>query len=308
MPRCSPATVISPRTSSRKTWAGPGPAGPDQPAAGSPAIPGHDGDRPPSAPAPGPVEPPPPFTFTVRPGTFGGVEIQPLSVTLDHQVAVLRGDDQPAPLELTVYRPGTDTRAGGWDLTPDPERTRVHGSVAWYSVWGGLSVLRWEYTDGGWAALESASEPPLDERSLRELAEQVRFTAPYPVRLPYRLDYLPAALQPFNVGQDTRRAGEFHSTIQLESGGGDRQYVIDITLADGWTANPHWDWQPTTIAGRPARCADLIDGRRCAVDFGEVTVDIGWEDPEELERLVAGLHLAAWHDPDTWYELDTALP
>ena len=91
---------------------------------------------------------------------------------------------------------------------------------------------------------------------------------------------------------------------------------MDITIVEGtpsptlWFDYADWDWKPATIAGRSGRCADLIDGRRCEVDFGEFTLSIGSGNlpPDELDQIVAAMHFATVSDPTTWYDITAAIP
>src|SRR5690606_9235020 len=186
-----------------------------------------------------------------------------------------------------------------------PVPTEVGGAAAWYSPDGQLSVLRWEYGGDAWAVLGAAA--PLPESDLQRLARAVRFTEPYPAKVPYRLDCLPPDLRTFAVTQNISRPGHRTSSWQFLSVNEDRG--MDLTIADAsvtndphlalWANYPDWEWRATTIGGYPARCASLIDGRRCEVDLGGLTVSIGCGGltPEELDRLVAGIESATWDDP-----------
>ncbi|HEY8451451.1 MAG TPA: hypothetical protein VIL54_04390 [Natronosporangium sp.] len=232
--------------------------------------------------------PRPPYAFTVRPGLVGGYRIWQLAVAPGVQtMAVYRVGDQEPIGHLAVY---------------DPE--------AMVSMGGGALVHRWEYQPGGFAEIFSESEL-LDEESARRLADQLRFTSPYQVTVPYRLDYLPPGLTAFNVVADTWPP-ELRSVVQFERT--DTEAVVfDITVGAGpnQVDDPDWDWRPTTIGGRPVEYADLRDGRRYRIEFDGFTVGIGTAslDPDELARIVTGLHpLPSWQEPSTWYEFDDAIP
>src|SRR5690606_25859678 len=263
----------------------------------------------------------PPYSFTVAAGTIDGVDIQPVTVGPEFQAFEVRAQDPPieAKLELLVYQPGPRVIAvgetPGWDVTDSPVPTEVGGAAAWYSTDGQRSVLRWEYGEDAWAVLGAAA--PLPEAHLQRLARAVRFTEPYPAKVPYRLGYLPPDLRTLAVTQNIS-PGERTSSWQFLSVNEDR--VMDITIADAsvtndpelalWANYPDWDWWATTSGGCPARCADLLDGRRGEVDRGGLTVSSGSGGltPEELGRRVAGIEPATWDDPTTWYGVDVALP
>jgi len=280
------------------------------------AVPAASTTSAPAARTPAPTGVRPPFAFTVDTARVAGFEIEPLTVNPDVQTAAIRpsGADQQRAT-LFVYKPGTNTRVGGdamgWEVWTDkqPTRVSVNGATGWYTANEEASALRWEYARDGWAVIGSNyRQAPLTLEAALALAEGVRFVAPYQARVPYRLDYLPAGYVPFHLVQDTRSAGSYRSVVQLQGQG--RQYAIDISIADGGSWPPKWKGKPTTIAGHSARCVDLIDGRRCAVDLGEFMVDLGCGGltASELSRLVAGIRPATWSDPTTWSAVNTVFP
>src|SRR5258706_4529197 len=159
------------------------------------------------APDPGPTDPAgqvpsdprPPFSFTIRPGLVAGLEIRPVSLDADIQIAAIRaaGGSQDLAM-LFVYRPGATVRAG-WGGAGGPTAVPVNGATAWYSVDGAKSALRWEHVPGGWAVIVDRDGPAMAEATLVGLAQAIRFTEPYPAKVPYRTTYLPAGLTPFHV-------------------------------------------------------------------------------------------------------------
>jgi hypothetical protein len=256
--------------------------------------------------------PRPPFAFTLAPTTVAGFEIEPIAVNADTQIAAIRtpaGSQGRDRATLFVHEPG------GKSLSPElagAREVRVNGAPGWLSTRAGADSIRWEYVSGGWAAITAEGDSALAGQTLVELAEGVRFAEPYQVKVPYRLSFLPAGLKPFHAVRVTGGATGPRSVVQLEargSGSADGR-VLDITVHNG-PAAARPDWRPTdTITGRPAQCTGLVDGRRCAVDFGEFTVDIGSGTlaTAEVERIVAGMRFATWRDPATWYNLEAALP
>jgi hypothetical protein len=250
----------------------------------------------------------PPFAFTLQPVTVAGFTIEPMAVNTDVQIATAQpasGSAQPAT--LYVYDPGGQ-RDPASKQDGQLSKVVVNGAPAWVSSGATASTLSWEYAPDAWAVITSDPGPVLSQQTLVALAQGVRYTAARQVKMPYRLGFLPAGFVPFNVVQ---RAGAV-SVVQLETPDGDQ--TMDITVHDGpRAAGPERPagWQPTgTIAGRPAVCTVLVDGRRCAVDLGEFTVDVGGGALETatVERIVAGMSFATWRDPSTWYDLDRALP
>jgi hypothetical protein len=266
-----------------------------------------------------PSDPRPPFSFTIRSVTVGAFVIQPEEVGPTAQSAwVLRGGQMATRATLIVYPPGTTF--GDWDAaTTVPEA--VNGAAAWYSeLKDGSSVLWWSQMPGGRAAIFSPPTAGLTRAELVQLAEAVRFTAAYPARVPYRLTYLPTGFTLVNIVQDTSVPGRHQSMLQLQA---TSSATLNISMLDGppsnvdkqsgaFAANPDPNWRAnTTVAGRPAYCTTMADGvTRCTVDFGTFTVSVGFArlSRTEAERTVAGLTMADWTDPGTWYDVDAVLP
>lgn len=261
-------------------------------------VPQPPAQPPTAAPAPepfGPADPRPPFAFTIQPGTVAGFEIHPVAVTADYQIAWIWQPGEAEPVaELAVYAPGVDST--------------VSDEV----------VLRWKYASDAFAEIYGDSDSAPDEQTAQRIADGLELTAPYEPKLPYRLDHLPAGVALVEVTQDTAHPGAFRSIVSLIRRDNSDPLVLDITIADDPTErdDPSWDWQPTTVAGRQAECAELVDGRRCRVELDELTVSIGTNgrdpatglDLEELARLVDGLQPATWQDPTSWYGVGEALP
>ena len=270
-----------------------------------------------------PGAPRPPYSFTIRSGPVAGFDIVPNSVSPDAQIAQIRPVGVGQPLAtLFVYRPGTNVRIGGdasgWDVITALEvNADVNGAPAWYTTTAEASSLRWEYAPDGFAVIGSnQGRGAIAKEPLVMLAEAVRFVAPYPAKVPYRLDFFPKDLTEFHIGQNTGPTDFSRSDVLALSSDEDPR-SMDITIFEGqpranslWFGYPDWDWKPGTIAGRAARCADLVDGRRCEIDFGEFTLSMGVTDltPDELDRLVAGMRFATVGDPTTWYDIDVAIP
>jgi hypothetical protein len=237
----------------------------------------------------------PPLAFTIQPTTVGGFEIHPYGVTAGYQMArILAVGDDERVADMVVY-----------EANPEVSFTPHDGEL----------LLRWEYMPDAYAEIYGDPDPQLDDTTLQQLADGLRFTEPYSARLPYRLAYLPPGMVPYEVGQDTARAGLFGSAITMEDAASRATPVhVDIVVgvAFGSYADSGEPEPTTTIAGLPAACDDIPDGRHCSITFGALPVEITIANVSEddLERIVAGVQLApAWdEDPTAWYELDDALP
>ena len=263
----------------------PGPAA--SPATGSPTD-AHAADR-------------PDFSFTVAVGAVAGLELRPESVDAWTQVVTLRpADGDRLTATLVLYRPGQGLggaeHSDGWGRKvrfPDPAQApnaEVNGAPAWFDSDARWSGLTWQYASDAYAGLET-NAGPLPRQTLVQIAEAVRFVDPYPARVPYRLDYLPAGLRPYLVIQPTN----YYSYVGFVGGGrptidprqdptdddGDGAVPArtpDITVTDDppdlneyWFTEPTGTWEPITIAGRPALCSLS----RCNIDYGEYLVSMG---------------------------------
>lgn len=271
----------------------------------------------------------PDLYFTVAAGAVAGFELRPESVNAYIQtVAVRPADGDRLVMTLVLYRPGQGLggaeHSDGWGEAvrfPDPAgepNAQVNGGPAWFDSDTRWSGLTWRYAPDAYAGLET-NAGPLPRETLVTIAEAVRFVDPYPARVPYRLDYLPADFAPVHVAQ---RHPRYYSHVRLLSWERIRdtwrETLPDITVTDD-PPDPgeYWDeywyadlWrgerQPTTIAGRPARCSET----RCEIDYGDYLVSlrvVGWS-RAEIEQVVAGLRLADPADPATWFAIDEALP
>jgi hypothetical protein len=302
--------VAVPLTAAWRTPAGPAPDG-TSPALGASASGAQE-----TAMATAPSGARPPFAFTLSPVTVGGFSIEPIAVGTDVQIATVRAKTGSAePATLYVHDAGSRSHAPDKG-TDEAAKVQVNGRAGWVFSTARASTLKWEYAPDAWALITSEPGPVLPRQTLVTLAEGIRFTAAYQVRVPYRLGYLPSGLKPFNVVQRTGDPAGPTSVVKLadDASGVVGGRIMDITVLNGRrAAGPRRPagWQPAhTIAGRPALCTDLVDGRRCAVDFGQFTVDIGAAalDTGTVERIVAAMSFATWPDPSTWYGLDTAMP
>jgi hypothetical protein len=281
------------------------------------ALPGsttdaHAGDR-------------PDFFFTVSQGTVSvgsaSYEIRPVRTGARSQTFtfVRAGGAQGPQLELT--RPGSANDfvlpAGAPRLDPGTSaNASVHGIPALFAANDARSWVRWQYAPGSYALLLSAyGGPVLSKAELLALAGTVRFVAPYPAKVPYRLDFAPADIPLENLAVGSNGLLSVAQFIK-DSESVPRAYDITIatSLSDLLAFSPDyesWPWHSTTIAGHSGRCADLVDGRRCDFLLGQGVVSIGTGGltTAEIGQLLGDLHLAAdLGDQATWFDVDGAIP
>lgn len=248
-----------------------------------------------------------PYAVTIRPGVVAGYELRPESVNVDYQIAYLypQGSDE-VHAYVVIYRPDAAVSVSmgvehvpGQEYEPPPS-------------------MYWEWAPDAEAVVTSHADPPLPRSTLQEIAAGIMFSAPVPVTVPYRLDYLPAGITPNGVTWGptdwTPRFSRLDLTATTDPLG---VPTFELTISDRPGAgDPDADWRPETFAGRPAECArDTDSGRgRCRVQFDDFIASIGFVSSDgfsnraEAERIIEGLHPATWDDPDTWYPLPEALP
>jgi len=274
-------------------------AGPATPLVGSTTDP-HAADR-------------PPFSLTLTSTIVDGYKIRPDRVTnppivQEAAIVPVAGGDPPAG--LVVYPPGVDLQVSGtssdssWPMStvgPLESSAQVNGAPAVVTS-GDRSGVRWEYAPDAWAILHTIpGNDPLDTQILLDIAAGVRFVDPYPVQVPFRLDYLPAGLSQFSVLLPTDGHGAYVAFDGSISG--------SITVTDTtpfWPGYADWQWTPTVIAGLAARCSDTPNV--CELTFGGVRVLIGGLTASERDQVVAGVHLATLGDPSTWFDVVGAIP
>jgi hypothetical protein len=252
---------------------------------------------------PAPTLPRPPYSLTIESATAAGFAIVPDGVGTGRQTAtVTRVGDTALIGHLLVFDPGS---AEGERVSrqKDSEQVTVHGHPGGYVAADATSSLWWEYAPGAMAELSVGETVAVD--AMVEIAEAVRFTAPYPVKLPYRLSYVVEGMKPFNVVQNWENET---SVLQLEAS--DLMLVIDITVYAGAPVG-HYPWlRVDPIAGRPTYEVSLVDGTRYAVDIGGYTIDVGSSsvNKAEMVKIIEGLTLVNVEDPAAWVDIVEAVP
>lgn len=256
------------------------------------------------------------WSLTIAAGAAAGYEIRPSYASFppaqQGAVIVPVGGDQ-AVAWLDVYAEPMVGLGSADDNEIDDIRAGdvaalVHDQPAILNPEDGS--LRWRYAPQAWAWLTSSPDgPPLPPQTLLKIASAVRFVDPYPLRVPFRLDDVPADLRPFHVS--AHPGGE--ATVQFDSpdpeAAAERGAAITVTLGvPGWPGYDGWPWAPATVADRPGRCAEPGDRRWCEVYLGDVAVLVGSDAPAEIDALLAGLHLADLDDPATWFAAEDAIP
>ncbi len=287
---------------------------------------------PPTAPSPTPSEGStidvhaadrPDFYFTVLPTTVGSYELHPNTVHAgtntvhagSQLVMIVRAGSTTVVAQLRLHRPG-EWQALVAGLPPGeadrPVNTQVHGNPASYMTLDRATRLTWDYAPEAVAELVGYDDREhLPESTLVEIAEGVRFTAPYPALVPYRLDYLPADLVLNSVGRGFN--------TQLLSFRGERRF-LEITVnrdrIGRWPFYPQWTLEDAVLGGRPVQCRVATDEDLCLFDYDGLTVAVscsgvpygeaGFRD--DFDRIIGGMRLSDLDDPSTWYPVDEAIP
>ncbi len=270
------------------------------------------------------------FYFTVQARTVGGYDIRPRSVGpgAEHAVIVRTGGDQQVGA-LTAFRGDPsmvqiqNDRTGAsqfLDVVGDGESIGVvNGQQAIISA----RTVRWVYAPPDrWVWLAFDPGQTVSRPTMLALAGSVRLVDPYPVMLPYRFEDLPDQLIPTNVSSSAY--GSFVQFASFDVPGYDMTVFVTTDTSDplpwddrpdAYADYPFWPWAPTTVAGLPARCAEVDDpnpGERwCEVrlDRALVIVDGDHAAADHFDELVAGLRLAPdVTDPTTWFDAREAFP
>lgn len=221
---------------------------------------------------------------------------------------------------LTLYRPGAYAVQRLTGATP----AMVAGHRALraehhedFGPW--LRTLAWEYAPNAWAVLDSNADRP-DLPTMRQLeatAAALTGTAARPVKVPFRLSYVPAGYDLFAVGDHmtgsldavggpstTQYSGLFFARSGLPRTGlrgpydnmmrGAFQIMIQANTADT-PASPGCD---------SGLCTRLADGGKVAV---EVASNPGSLSKAETMKVLDGIELTDVHDAGTWVDIRTAL-
>jgi hypothetical protein len=261
------------------------------------------------SPTPGPSAPRPTRTVlesTLRMSSAGDWLIVPIKTGEGFQEASVRRSSGIQWVDtVDVYDPGSYDPTAMLTGTP----ADVNGHAGFFRWVAGTPTLAWPYAPDAWIVLtgENLLQPsgglPAD---LRQVALAVGLGEPTPVRLPFRIGYLPHGLHPTYADiyspSFTYAAVGFDSDTDPTDWRDPQRYQrlpliirMEVAVPQQW----HTD---TTLAGVPAMRHGY--GYIIQRDGYWLTIDTSSVDPlspAELERVFTGLTLADWHNPSSWF-------
>lgn len=304
----------------------------------SPAPPGQAAAPPQvarAAAAPGPLQvPDDPFSFTFAGYDVGRFRVgAPLVASTAYQIApVTQAGDNALSAYLVVYRPGAFNPAG----LRNARQLTVAGRPALLQELTDIrfhKVLAWQYLDGAWATLETYSSDQADPApaDLERIALGLAAAAPAPVRLPFRMSYVPAGFTPVVLG--SHAIAGMDGVAAAEDGDfGGAIFAKPAPRASGLTK----PWPPSSGPGLPGSFEIFVvpsansnqqlgEGQRppssprCLATLcntwspdGKVNIQIATQggalSKAEMVKVLNGITLASVNDDRTWFEAATAIP
>ncbi|MEU4559433.1 hypothetical protein AB0F72_13690 [Actinoplanes sp. NPDC023936] len=295
-----------------------------------------------------------PFSFTFRAFDAGRWHVQdPIVASTAYQIASVYLDgrithdkavpatDLPDPVtpgarkreetiaaHLTLYRPGAfdPAKLGG------AKQLTVDGHRAWqFTGKGGTDditrrVLAWEYTEGGWAVLESHSNSAADptDADLRQVVAGLEPSPATAATLPFRMGYVPAGYQAVELGSGALPGLEGIATARDGEYGGAK--FADPAPATSGLARPFGSVSEAELPGSflvvVGRTANSNQGPgdatiKCTSGFctthrvdGKVVVQVASEGrliDAEMTKIIEGIELADVDQPASWVDAATAL-
>jgi len=251
-----------------------------------------------------------------------GYRVVPIRLNRDYQEASVSRGSQDAGTVL-VFAPGAFAPSLMQHLT---RQSDVHGSPAYLgtlndNVTGGLTPgtnqLIWLYAPNAWALLEAHQPNAVDVPAAQQLmlARAMRLSgAVTPLKVPFRLGYLPPGLVPTSG----------------TSLGSDRSIGFsDAATADNSPYGP-WETVLVSVSGQGS-CSGgsrqvAVHGYRACfqpnIEYGyhhtlKVEVPGGWLTVDSyaktysdavLRKIADSVTLATINRPSTWFDAETALP
>jgi hypothetical protein len=201
---------------------------------------------------------------------------------------------------------------GQYDPTADQagEPVDVRGKHGFYLAAGGLDGMpgvAWEYAPDSWArviSLEGMVSSDDREVMLR-VAGAVRFDRTAPLRVPFRVGYLPAGLQAVapDGDADVTSVVRVGATVDMAGMAG----ALSISGGQFPASASLVPIQP----GQPVATSDPQTGKPVVViSFGQLTVrltGIGFS-TDELKKIARSITPADLDDLTTWFDADKAIP
>lgn len=246
--------------------------------------------------------------------TYRQVGVKPTSDT-----ALPPGCNSCAPWTayVTVFAEGRFDAAtvAGW------QRTTVHGATAYVgrTTWIGgghtpVATLAWQFRSGRWAVVQGLTPATSPTAALVHIAGAVRPTQDEPLRVPFRLGYVPAGLPVTHVYED--QTGQYPTAIQL---GEVNRRELDISVVKSNSYTGYFDTStatPRKIAGFDGY-VDAKHGSAAVKLYYNVILVIGSTDDggtvtarsaRDLVKTLDSLTSAASDARTSWPTAERAIP
>jgi hypothetical protein len=230
------------------------------------------------------------------------------------EVRVFGGDSNGMELQVEVYYEGRPLKLPS---TGTREPVTVNGVPGTYIEithgWAHGATLAWEYAPDSWAAVKAGwieSELPSDLRSKMLTAAEAVRPGGEALRVPVRVDTMPASLPSLEAAQDV--------SVQFWDGNWQWWLSLDDHIHIHATAETGSDCEGDDGSIHPAsftyrgHSGCLVDGERIGLSLDEAQVFIDFVDADprppinDLKQVLADLSVASV-DPSTWFDLRTAL-
>jgi hypothetical protein len=287
------------------------------------------------ATAPGSLQvPADPFTFTFRGYDVGRFQVKaPLVASTAYQIApVVADSDNGLSAYLVVYRPGAFNPKG----LPNTRELTIAGRPALLQELTDIrfhKLLAWQYLDGAWATLETYSGSPEDPSpaDLQQVALGLAPADPTPVRLPFRMRYVPAGFKPVVLGSHAMAGLDGVAAAEDGDFGGAifaKPAPRPTGLTKPWPQSaapglpgsfeifvvPNANANQALPSGQSAPASPTCSATLCNTwtPDGKVNIQIATErgalSKNEMIKVLNGIMLASVDNDATWFDATTAIP
>ena len=274
----------------RALWTSAGSAAVVLAVAGVVALPRVLVERPPRPPATAPATtgvftyPAQPFTGNIAAYQVGGLAISgTVLVTPKYQAAsIVLGSDVTG--SVVVHREGAFDPGQAMSGT----EVSVGGHTGYYVAGRSESTLAWRYSGDAWAVVSIRGSAKISRQELQDVAVGLQSGTPKPMRVPFKLGYVPPGYVLAATGVPAERAGQ--AFARLRKGGS--SFALTMYPADLSSAK-HVSATPSCVPDGPCH--------RATEDRDWVVEATGNLPPAESVKVLENLVIADPLSRDTWY-------
>jgi hypothetical protein len=270
------------------------------------------------------------LTTTLRTSSIGPWVVKPYLVAATYQLARIiqpglpKSYGQVAVYEAGAYDPsqvqsGLPTEVRGHPARYQPAGTQP-GTESAHSSDGPIiePLLAWEYAPSAWAIvsgtffLGAGQSAPTNAvpAGLLQLAEGVEIGEPQPVRLPFKLGFVPAGLAPVRVILGGPNDLNCVLAFGPANGSGPDQRNSTASWYDALMVGmsgplPLGSFSSVPFAGHNA----VLNGNQYEINLNGFAITVGSGQfgtrllQAEVEQVFAGLTFADWNDSSTWFSI-----